>query len=82
MRLIYICDNCERYIDEIEVEELDEALLGFDALTPEERNELLHLDWDRHVGTVRAICDLCWQESEFDGTLLRPVLQAPEHTLH
>ena len=82
MRLIYICDNCERYIDEIEVREWDEKLLGFDALTYEEKNELLHLDWNRQVGTVRAICDSCWQENELPGTLLGLTDIDGENTLH
>ena len=82
MRLIYICDNCEKYIDEIEVRELDENLLGFDALSSEEKNELLHIDWGRQIGTVRAICDTCWQENEFKGTLLSPTTVAGENTLH
>ena len=82
MRLIYICDNCERYIDEIEVVEWDERLLGFDALTQEEKNELLHLDWNRQIGTVRAICDTCWQENEFSGTLLSPITANGEHIIH
>ncbi|MDX9871988.1 MAG: DUF2757 family protein [Clostridia bacterium] len=60
MRLIYICDECGKYIDEIEMGNLNEARLGFDVLTPEERDDLVHLDWSREVGTVRAICDSCW----------------------
>lgn len=60
MRLIYICDECGRYIDEIEIEQWNESRLGFDVLTSEERDDLLHLDWDRQVGTVRTICDYCW----------------------
>lgn len=59
MRLIYICDQCNSYIDEIEVSDFDESMLGFNALTMEEREELLKLDWDRQVGTVMAICDNC-----------------------
>lgn len=60
MRLIYICDECGRYIDEIELGNINETRLGFDVLTPEEREDLVHLDWDRQVGTVRAICESCW----------------------
>jgi hypothetical protein len=82
MRLIYICDNCEKYIDEIEIRDWDETSLGFDALTHEEKDELLHIDWNRQVGTVRAICDVCWQENEFSGTLLSPVDHFGETTLH
>ncbi|MBZ4653402.1 MAG: hypothetical protein JG781_741 [Peptococcaceae bacterium] len=59
MRLIYICDRCANYIDEIEMNALDEGRLGFDILTEEEREDLVHLDWQRQVGTVKAICDAC-----------------------
>lgn len=59
MRLIYICDRCKNFIDEIEVDVLDEARLGFNNLTGDEKQELLHLDWGRGVGTVTSICDEC-----------------------
>lgn len=59
MRLIYLCDQCNSYIDEIELPGLDETLLGFDTLTDEEREEILSIDWVREEGTVRAICDSC-----------------------
>ncbi|PKM90067.1 MAG: DUF2757 domain-containing protein [Firmicutes bacterium HGW-Firmicutes-12] len=74
MRLIYICDECGRYIDEIEMGIINEDRLGFDVLTPEEREDLVHLDWNRQVGTVRAICDSCWgegsTEKEQDGEII------------
>ena len=82
MRLIYICDNCEEFIDEIELEKWDESLLGFDSLSFEEKNELLHFDWNRQIGTVRAICDKCWQENEFSGTLLSVASQTEATNLH
>lgn len=73
MRLIYICDECGRYIDEIELGNLNETRLGFDVLTPEEKQDLVHLDWGRQVGTVRAICDSCWgtgqHENNGDGEI-------------
>lgn len=59
MRLIYICERCANYIDEIEMKALDEGQLGFDILTEEEREDLVRLDWERQVGTVKAICDAC-----------------------
>ncbi|MCR4443045.1 MAG: DUF2757 family protein [Peptococcaceae bacterium] len=62
MRLIYICEECGRYIDEIQLAGWNETLLGFDILTPEERDDLLCLDWDRRVGTVRSICESCWSK--------------------
>lgn len=65
MRLIYICDECGGYIDEIEMEQFNEIKLGFHVLTPDELDDLVHLDWDRQVGTVRAICDACWGKKQF-----------------
>lgn len=69
MRLIYICDECGKYIDEIELGNLNEARLGFDVLTPEEKDDLVSLDWDRQVGTVRAICDACWNTGALTAKL-------------
>lgn len=61
MRLIYICEHCGSYIDEINVSEINEELLGFDTLTSDEREELINIDWSRQVGTVKVICDNCIQ---------------------
>lgn len=62
MRLIYICEKCNSYIDEIELLDIDESVLGFNTLTSEERDELVKLDWNRQIGTVRSICDNCLNE--------------------
>ena len=78
MRLIYICDRCAKYIDEIEMNALDEVQLGFDILTEEEREDLVHLDWERQVGTVKAICDACLAKFHNGETSL----QGPPYGLH
>lgn len=62
MRLIYICDKCNSYIDEIELADIDDSLLGFNTLSNEERDELVKLDWNRQIGTVKSICDNCLNE--------------------
>lgn len=64
MRLIYICHHCQQYIGEVDVVEWDESRLGFDILDDTERQELIHLDWDRQVGTVEAICDECMAKDD------------------
>lgn len=64
MRLIYICNQCKAYIDEIQLDEWNEVRLGFDLLSKEERQELVHVNWDEQVGTVMAICDRCLEEME------------------
>ncbi len=71
MRLIYICDRCANYIDEIQLSTLDEGRLGFDILTDEERDDLIHLDWERQVGTVKAICDACLAEANDSYIVLK-----------
>ncbi len=63
MRLIYICDICQKYIGEINIDVWDESMLGFDVLSNQEKGELLHFDWGKEVGTVKAICDSCWHLS-------------------
>jgi hypothetical protein len=62
MRFIYICDECDSIIGEIELANWDETMLGFDALTFDEKRELLHLDQERRVGLVKAICDDCYRK--------------------
>lgn len=62
MRLIYICNECKAYIDEIQLDAWDESRLGFDVLTEEDREELLHVNWEEQVGTVMAICDECLEK--------------------
>lgn len=62
MRFIYICDECDSFIGEIELANWDETMLGFDTLTFDEKKELLHLDQERRIGMVRAICDDCYRK--------------------
>lgn len=60
MRLLYLCERCEKFIEELDVDVVDETQLGFDMLTGEEKEELVHLNWERGVGTVKTICDDCY----------------------
>lgn len=62
MRFIYTCNECNSFIGEIELENWDESMLGFDTLTFEEKNELLHLDREQQIGMVKAICDACYRK--------------------
>lgn len=59
MRLVYLCDKCGEYITELNLTNYDESKLGFDILNPEERKELINLNWDQDVGTVKTLCDSC-----------------------
>jgi len=62
MRFIYVCAECGHYIGELELENWDETMLGFDTLNGEEKKELVAFDLERQQGMVRAICDACYKE--------------------
>lgn len=38
---------------------VDEVTLGFDALTPEERADIISFDAERDMITVKSLCDDC-----------------------
>ena len=58
MRLRYICDVCGAMVSELEMEPLDEPKLGFDALTAEERADIIRPDGAGGL-TVSSSCDDC-----------------------
>ena len=59
MKLHYFCDYCSAEIDILEVNEVDEAKLGFDCLTAEERQDIIKLDASGQIMYVKALCDSC-----------------------
>ncbi|HHY06789.1 MAG TPA: anti-sigma-F factor Fin family protein [Clostridia bacterium] len=61
MRFVYICNQCAGYIGELELNNWDETMLGFDTLTLAEKQEFLDWDFQQQQGTVKAICDACYQ---------------------
>lgn len=62
MQLLYFCDVCGRHVAELSVPVVDEVALGFDALTPEERADIISFDAVREVITVKSLCDDCIQD--------------------
>ena len=58
MKIHYHCEQCGQSIDSIDVQ-LDEAKLGFDVLTDEERSQLLYHDPLTNSMYVQSICDDC-----------------------
>ncbi|MCX7780291.1 MAG: anti-sigma-F factor Fin family protein [Negativicutes bacterium] len=59
MKIHYLCDCCGDPIDILEVEEIDEAKLGFDCLTGEERQEIIRFDAGADAMYVHSLCDFC-----------------------
>lgn len=67
MRIQYLCDICKKPMAELELPELDEEKLGFDALTPEERADIIRFDLPSGVVTVKSLCDHCVEGAHIDA---------------
>ena len=59
MKIQYICDCCGEPIDLLEIDAIDEAKLGFDCLSGDEREELISIDNETGIMYVQSICDQC-----------------------
>lgn len=60
MKLEYICRYCRSFVGAIEQGEWSDQELGFDLLTPEEREDIItiNINGDRQVNVV---CETCQQ---------------------
>lgn len=58
MRIYYYCKYCDSPVGQIEMSELDEGRLGFDALTESEKHDIIKQDQFGNI-YVRTICDDC-----------------------
>lgn len=58
MRIYYHCDWCGQSVAQLELDVIDEAKLGLDCLTAEERNDIIAID---ETGTmhIKTLCDHC-----------------------
>ncbi|GAB6099768.1 hypothetical protein JCM16358_16470 [Halanaerocella petrolearia] len=59
MNLIYQCPECEKVIDQLDVSKIDDETLGFNILTPEEREDIIEVEEDNTY--VNVVCDECAQ---------------------
>jgi hypothetical protein len=59
VKIHYICDCCGEPIDTLELDEVDEAKLGFDCLTGAERQDMIQIDAGTNSMQVRSLCDFC-----------------------
>lgn len=66
MHIVYNCAHCKQFIAEIDATGLNEVQLGFDCLTPEERQDIIKINPNSGIVFVAAICDSCMEE--FEGT--------------
>jgi hypothetical protein len=58
MAIKYICRHCRTDIGQIDSAHIDESVLGFQFLSPEERNDIVNYQYNGDV-MVRVICDYC-----------------------
>lgn len=66
MKIQYHCERCGVEIDEIDVNYVDEAKLGFDCLTSEERKAIIKIDNSSNTMYVQSLCDRCIVELGLD----------------
>lgn len=64
MRVYYHCDLCGKPVAHLELEAIDEAKLGLDCLTHEERDDIISVD---EAGTmhIKTLCDHCIESMGF-----------------
>jgi len=58
MRVRYVCDVCGASVGDLHLDVLDEQRLGFTALTPEERADIIRPDGAGGL-IVASVCDDC-----------------------
>lgn len=69
MAVNYVCRHCKTFLGRIESATVTEGQLGFDALTPAERRDIIAYDLNGEV-TVRVICDYCEEAMEMNPELM------------
>jgi len=63
MTIRYVCRHCQYPIGTIDRRGVDEALLGFLFLTPEERKDIIAYNSAGDL-TVKVVCEYCKQALE------------------
>lgn len=59
MKIYYHCSCCGESIAELDLEQVDEAKLGFDCLTGDERQDIIKTDPSSNTMYVKSLCDSC-----------------------
>lgn len=67
MKIHYRCEQCGQAIDTLEVNVLNETKLGFDVLSPEERQQLIYHDPISDTLYVQSLCDMCIEAMGLEG---------------
>lgn len=66
MKISYHCEICGADIAEINVAYVDEAKLGFDCLTTQERRAIIDVDTLADTMHVKSLCDACAERLGFE----------------
>lgn len=67
MRVVYHCARCGAQIATLHMPALSEAALGLDALTPEERADIISFDAAAETVSLRSLCDRCVEGLEMNA---------------
>jgi hypothetical protein len=59
VKVHYHCEHCGVAIDTLNIDQLDETELGFDCLTPTERQDIIKIDEKSGAIHVQSLCDSC-----------------------
>ena len=59
MKLHYHCEHCGAAIATLDMARVDEEELGFDCLTPAERQDIIKTDAEKGTIYVQSLCDSC-----------------------
>ena len=62
MKILYHCEICGADIAEIDMDWVDEAKLGFDCLTGDERKAIISINASADTMDVQSLCDACIKE--------------------
>lgn len=79
MKICYHCELCGTDIDAIDVAYVDEAKLGFDCLTAQERRAIIDVDAPANTMHVKSLCDTCAAQLGFGD---EPQPAAGTYTVH
>lgn len=76
MAIVYTCKHCHKIIGELDAKVVDTTTLGWDQLTAEEQQAMIHYEDNGQI-TVRIICENC------ERTLLEhPEYHALDYFIH
>ena len=57
MKIVYRCPECNKIIEQIEIDKFDEENLGLNVLTAEEKEDIIEVEYN--IVYIDLTCDEC-----------------------